>query len=108
MNIKNKQLDDAIGCTEIMLKDAEAGNWDRVMDIEIQRSELLEKLFSTPNQNNSIDNSVIDMDNKIQKIIDINKRLEAIAITARADSGQHIASINNGRRAVNAYVQHSN
>ena len=104
MDIKNKQIDDAMDCTEIMLKDAEAGNWDRVMDIEIQRGELLEKLFSTPNQNDS----VVDMDNKIRKIIDMNKKLEVIAINARADSGQHIASINNGRRAVNAYAQHSN
>ncbi len=104
MDTKNKQLKEAISCSETMLKDAEVGNWDRVMEIEVQRSELLKKLFSTSHQGND----VIEMDDKIRKIIDINKRLEAIAIDARDDSGQHVASINNGRRAVDVYMQHSN
>ena len=104
MDTKNTQLQTAIHCSEAMLKDAEAGNWDKVMDIESQRSELLEKLFSTPYQGNN----VIEMDEKIRKIIDINKELEALTLKQRDDSGRHIASINKGRRAVSAYAQNSN
>ena len=104
MDVKNKQLKDAINCSETMLKNAEAGNWNSVMEIEVQRSELLEKLFATPHHGNNAD----EMDNKIRKIIDINKKLETIAISARDDSGQDIASINNGRRAVNVYIKNSN
>jgi len=104
MNLNNEQLDNALDCTEIMLKNAESGNWDRVMDIEVQRGELLEKLFSTPHKNSNI----ADMDEKIRKIIDMNKKLEAITINARDHSGSHIASLNNGRRAVNVYMQNSN
>ena len=104
MDTKNKQLKDAISCSETMLKDAESGNWNRVMEIEVQRSELLEKLFSTSHQGND----VVEMDDKIRKIIGINKKLEEIAINAKDDSGKHIASINNGRRAVDVYMQHSN
>ncbi len=99
-----KQLESAIDCSEKMLKDAEAGNWDSVMEIEVQRGELLKKLFSTPHQVGDI----ADMDNKIRKIISINKKLEAISINARDDSGKHIAAINNGRRAVNVYAQNRN
>ncbi len=104
MDTKNKRLKDAIHCSEVMLKDAKAGNWDRVRDIEAQRGELLEKLFATSHQGND----TVEMDHNIRKIIDINKRLEAIAIDVRDDSGQHIASMNNGRRAVDVYMQHSN
>lgn len=104
MEVKSKQLKDVINCSETMLKNAEAGNWDSVMEIEVQRSELLEKLFATSHHDNNVD----EMDSKIRKIIDINKKLETIAISARDDSGRHIASMNNGRRAVNVYMQNSN
>lgn len=104
MDVKNKQLKDAINCSETMLVNAQAGDWNSVMEIEVQRSELLEKLFATSHH----DNNVVEMDSKIRKIIDINKKLEMIAISVRDDSGQHIASMNNGRRAVNVYMQNSN
>ena len=84
--------------SETMLKNAEAGNWDKVIDIEVQRSELLEKLFS------STDN-VDEMDDKIRKIIDINKKLETITLNARESARTEISSINKGRHAVNVYAQ---
>ena len=99
----NKQLDSAIYCSERMLKDAQEGNWDSVMEIEIQRSELLAKLFSTSGNNN-----IDDMDDKIRKIININKQLEDITVDAKEAAGKQISSINNGRRAVNVYAQNSN
>lgn len=98
------QLKDAIDISESMLKNAEAGNWNNVMEIEHERAQLLEKLFATPNQANNIE----VMDRDIHKIININNQLEAMAISARADTGRHIASMNNGRRAVSVYKQHSN
>ena len=108
MNIKNKQLKDVTNFSETMLKDAESGNWDSVMEIEVQRSGLLEKLFSTSHQEQGQNQDIDEMDSNIRKIIDINKKLETIAISVRDDSGQHIASMNNGRRAVNVYMQNSN
>ena len=45
MDVKNKQLKDAINCSETMLKNAEAGNWNSVMEIEVQRSELVRKII---------------------------------------------------------------
>lgn len=103
MSNKNKQLQNAINCSETMLKDAEAGNWDSVIDIEVRRSELLEQLFSNPREENDIG----EMDDKIRKIIDINRKLEAITLSAREDTRNDIASINKGRHAVSSYAQNS-
>ncbi len=48
------------------------------------------------------------MDDKIRKIININKQLEDITVDAKEATGKQISSINNGRRAVNVYAQNSN
>lgn len=98
-----KQLHQAIECSEKMLLDAEAGNWKNVFDIEAQRSALLEKLFSSTNQ----ENNVQDMDDKIRKIIAINKKLEAITLKARDNTRDDIASISKAKYAVNAYQQNA-
>ena len=101
--MRNKQLQSAITCSEIMLKDAQAGNWDRVFDIEVERSELLEKLFSGSDRENNVD----EMDAKIREIIAINKKLEAITQKARDDARDDIASIGKGRHAINSYAQNA-
>ncbi len=101
--MRKKQLQNAINYSETMLKDAEAGNWENVFAIEAQRSVLLEKLFS----GTARDNNVQDMDNKIRKIIAINKKLEAITLQARDSTRDDISSINKGRHAVSAYSQHA-
>lgn len=101
MNIIRKQLQNALEHSEAMLKDAEAGNWDKVIEMEAQRSELLKKLFSSPYGRDNI----ADIDNKIGEIIDINNKLEAVVAKARDNAGNDITSINKGRRAVSLYTQ---
>ncbi len=101
--MRNTQLQNAVKCSEIMLKNAEAGNWDKVFDIEAQRSDLLERLFSGSKQENSVE----DIDDKIRKIIDINKKLEAITLEARDNTRNDIASISKGRHAINLYEQNT-
>lgn len=101
MNNKSKQLQNAIGYSETMLKDAKAGNWDKVIDMQAQRSELLKELFSGTSGN---DNTA-DIDNKICKIIDLNTKLEGVVANARDNAGNDITSINKGRQAVSLYTQ---
>ena len=103
MNNSSEQLLNALEHSETMLKDAEAGNWDKVIDMEVQRSELLNKLFSAPYGNDNI----ADMDNKIKRIIDINKKLEAVAANVRDNVANDITSINKGRHAVSLYAQNT-
>lgn len=101
MNNKNTQLQYAVNYSKKMLSNASAGNWDKVIDIEVQRSELLEKIFST----SSHDNNIEEIDDKIRKIIDIDKKLEVITLNAREDARNEIMSINKGRQAVKTYAQ---
>lgn len=101
MNNKSKQLLDVVEYSEAMLKDAEAGNWDKVIVFEAQRSELLEKLFSNPSGNKNVE----DINNKIRKILGINKKIETIAANARENTRNEMYSINKGRQAVNLYAQ---
>lgn len=101
--MRKNQLQNAVKCSETMLKDAKAGNWEKVYEIEVQRSELLGKLFSSSNQEINVD----DMDDKIRKIIAINKKLEEITVKARANVHSDIISINKGRQAVNLYAQNT-
>ena len=103
MNIKNKQLQGVVEYSETMLKNAEAGNWDSVIDIEVQRGELLKKLFAGSPQSNNVD----DMDIKIRKIISINEKLEAITLNAREDTRDEMVSASKGQHAVSAYAQNS-
>lgn len=97
------QLQNAINYSETMLKDARAGNWDKVSEIETQRSDLLKKLFSNASQSNTVE----DMDDKIRKIIAINEKIEAITVAARDIVHNDISSMNKGRQAVNLYTQNT-
>ena len=101
MSHKNIEFQNVVNYSMMMLRDATAGNWDNVITIEAQRSELLEKLFSGSSHTNDVD----DMDDKIRKIIDINNKLEAITLNAREDASNNMSSINKGRQAVRLYAQ---
>lgn len=103
MNTKHEQFQQAISCSEAMLEDAAAGNWEKVFAIEQQRSELLTALFSTT----SGDNDIVGMDDKIRKIIDINSQLEAITISARDNVRDDLQAITKGRKAVSSYTTNS-
>ncbi len=103
MKIHTKQIHEVIECSEKMLIDAEAGNWENVFAIEAQRSALLEKLFSGTDR----ENTVQDIDDKIRKVIAINKKLEAITVKARDCTRDDISSINKGHNAVNQYAQNA-
>lgn len=103
MNDISKQLQNVVMCSETMLKIAVAGDWKKVIDIEAQRSVLLDKLFSR----SDAANNTADMDEKIRKIISINKKLEEITINAREATRKDIASICKGRNALNQYSKNT-
>ena len=103
MNNKSKQLLNALEYSETMLQDAKSGNWDKVIEMEVQRDELFKKLFSSPYGNDN----VTDINNKINKIIDINNKIEAVVIHARNTTGSDLTLISKGRHAVNAYTQNT-
>jgi len=103
MCIKTKQLQNVMDCSETMLREAELGDWEKVINIESQRSTLLETLFSSSCQSNNIEG----MDEKIKKIIAINTQLETLTLEARDSAGKDISSISKGRQAVDLYAKNS-
>ena len=101
--MNNEQFENVLNCSELMLQDAQVGNWNNVIEFEAQRSELLDKLFSASYQNKNVE----DMDNKIRKIIAINKKLEDVALKAREDARNSLSAINKGRNAISLYGKNS-
>ena len=72
MNYTCKQFSDVIEYSQTMLKEAEAGNWDKVFAVEKQRSTTLKELFSPPFTKNDKDEN----NEKILQILNINNKLE--------------------------------
>ncbi len=101
MDFKSKELTDVFECSESMLSEAKLSNWENVIAIEKQRSDMLKKIFSLPftkiekEQNNEI----------ILQILTINKELEAITAKVRDKIRDQAGSINKGRHAVGVYAQ---
>ncbi len=81
MNYTCKQFSDVIEHSQTMLKEAEAGNWDKVFAVEKQRSNTLKELFSPPFTKNDKE----DNNEKILQILNINNKLEVITSKARDD-----------------------
>lgn len=103
MNDKGKQFSDVIEYSETMLEEAEVGNWENVFAVEKQRSSTLKKCFSPPFTKNDKEEN----NEKIQQILNINKKLEAITSKARDNIRNQAGSINKGRHAVSMYAQNA-
>lgn len=95
--------EEVIRCSENMVKQAEAGNWDDVAKAEEQRRALLNRLFANPGSNHDVP----EINRIIEKIIDINKHLEYLAISAREKTRVELERIKGGRHAVSAYSDHA-
>lgn len=94
----SRQLSELTDINHSMLKNAEAGNWDKVMDAEISRSKMLEALYSTSNIHNTP-----GIVSATREMILINQELEKLAKLAHASAATEVISINRGRSAINAY-----
>jgi hypothetical protein len=103
MTYKNKQLLAVIDYSETMLKEAKAGNWENFASVETMRSNTLKKIFSLP----FTETEKEKYNEKILKILNINKCLEAATIKARDEIRKQAGSINKGRHAVGMYAQNA-
>ena len=103
MNYKTKELMDVIKLSEMMLKDAEVGNWESVFAAESKRNDILNELFSLPfSKKDKEENNEI-----IQQVLVINKKLESVTAQARDEIKKEFSSINKGRHAVGVYAQNT-
>jgi len=103
VNNKNNQFSELIYYSGVMLKEAEGGNWHKVISVEKQRNNLLKELFLQPfTQKEKNENK-----ENILQVLDINKKLEAISSNARDEIRSQAGSINKGRQALDMYAQHT-
>ena len=100
---KTKQLSQLIDCSNAMLKSAEQGDWDEVIEAEVLRHDLIKAMFSTP----SMAKDVKEISDATKEVMRINEMLKdhALRMMYRVNSG--IESLHHGRTAVKAYVKNA-
>ena len=103
MNNKERELQYLVSRSEEMLKHAEQGDWLKVMADEVERSEQIRSVFSS---DSGVEKNEVT-DKQICKIININKKLETIASTAKDKRLNDLTSFGKGREAVKLYGKHT-
>ena len=100
---KAKQISQLIDHSNAMLKSAEQGDWDEVIEAETLRHDLIKALFSTP----SMAKDVKEISDATREIMRINEMLKdhALHMMYRVNSG--LESIHHDRTAVGAYAKNA-
>lgn len=96
-------ISDLIEYSHSMLKHAEAGEWETVVNDDAIRRELINAYFSEPS---NIANEP-DISTAIQQLLLINDKLEQLVTDARDKVKTEVTSISTGRKAVNAYAENA-
>ena len=94
------QLVELVEYNRDMLKNAEAGNWDEVIEAEILRKKMFHAFYTTHGEEN-----LPDVASATRELLQINKSLEELATAARKAVTSEAVSTRNGQRAVNAYIK---
>lgn len=97
----SRQLADLVEHNRSMLKNAESGDWNQVVEAEAGRRRMLEAFYSSSEMHR-----VPDVNAATEEMLSINKELERLALLARKAATEGVVLINKGRRAVNAYGKH--
>jgi hypothetical protein len=96
----NSQLFELVEYNRDMLKNAEAGNWDKVIEAEILRKNMFGAFYTTPGVE-----SLPDVTRATRELLQINKSLEELAASARKAVTNEAVSTYKGQKAVNAYTK---
>ena len=94
------QLVELVEYNRDMLKNAEAGNWDKVVEAEILRKKMFDAFYTTPGVE-----SLPEVDSATRELLQINKSLEELATSARNAITSEAVSTHKGQKAVNAYIK---
>jgi hypothetical protein len=97
------KLLDLLERSKAMLAHAEAGDWQRVVAEEEACRQLINTYFSDPSRLTDVNG----IGQAIQELLQINDRLQKLAANARDQSKSELSTISEGRKAVNAYAQHT-
>ena len=98
---KYRKLSELILCSRDMLESAKAGEWEKVIEMEIRHRYLLKEFFSMPL---SIEDTK-SVSNAIYEMLSINENLQNMIARSRTEVKDEADSMCNGRRAISAYAE---
>lgn len=90
----------ALSCSQQMFLLAEKSEWDELGKLETQRAMLLESLFKHP----SLPFLLARVADTLRKIIEIDQKTMALGKQARDTLKNEMSLLNQGRKAVSAYL----
>ena len=96
----NIQLVDLVEYNRDMLKNAQAGNWDKVIEAEILRKSMFEAFYTAAGVE-----SLPDVARATRELLQINKSIQELAASARKAVTNEAVSTYKGQKAVNAYTR---
>lgn len=97
----DQQVLELLQHNRVMLKNAEAGHWDKVIEAEILRRDMLDTLYLSSGVQH-----IPGITSATSEMLLINQKLEELAVAAKQSITTETMSINKGRRALNAYEKH--
>ena len=97
----NEQMTELLEHNHEMLKDAQEGQWDKVIEAEVLRNTMMKSFYTTEGIT-----QIPGIDNATSEMLSISKQLEQLANDAKQTAACEAQSINKGRNAISAYVQH--
>ncbi|MGR9000152.1 MAG: flagellar protein FliT [Gammaproteobacteria bacterium] len=100
MTSKLSDLQDLIILSRVLLEKAGAQAWDEVADLQSQREEQLNRFFSDPVEPDQAD----AVSAGIEAIMAINQELMVLASQAKAELGDALHKLDQGKKAVKAYT----
>lgn len=86
-----------------MQQQAEAHQWLDVIQTGIERKRLIEQFFNQPVMEEESER-VADI---LKKMLQVNEKVEMLAVDGRGDAGENINCIKQGRRAMLAYAKNT-
>lgn len=90
-------LDEALVMSRRMRDLGEAGEWDKVLDLEPQRRGLLEQVFAT---RQPVDE---DLASRVREILDLDKGLMRRSLQVRDQVASELGQFQRSRKASGAY-----
>ncbi len=90
----------ALSCTQQMLLLAEQSDWDGLGELESQRARLLDSLFQHP----SLPVMLARVADTLRKIIEVDQKTIALGQEAKQALKNEMSLLNQGKKAVDAYL----
>jgi len=94
-----KKLEIIINLTDRLIAMAEVGEWDKLLDLDVNRANLISELFENqPEVNEKY------LAESIQYILDKNQILKLLSLSERDSIAMEMSKANHGHKAVSRYL----